>query len=332
MQPSATTGSWQRGDWARLVRLFSMGATVVYVPLGMATAVGPPSVGAALAAVFVGISFHLFAFPLNDVIDLPIDRTNQRRVDGPLVRGLIAPGTMLRVAVLQIPLMGVLLLVAGAGRGAVVAWLIAVAALGAYDLWGKRIPVPAVADIDQGIGFAALVVMGALWQGSATASTWWVAVYIVLYIVQINAVHGGVRDIGNDTIHGAMTTPVLLGCRVDEAGVPIISRLMVVFTVVTEAAQIAALAGVALSVPRTAAAWWVVPAAALTVRVLASWLGWRAFESRRDRTRMMSFGVWHLFWALTAVIVAPLGGVALWLAALVLVVYLVPPGVFARLT
>ena len=42
---------WHRGDWARLIRLFSMGATVMYAPLGMATAAGEPELGAALAAV-----------------------------------------------------------------------------------------------------------------------------------------------------------------------------------------------------------------------------------------------------------------------------------------
>lgn len=332
MQASAPARVWNRGDWARLIRLFSMGATVAYAPLGMATAGGHASVGGALAAVLVGISFHLFAFPLNDVIDLPIDRTNPRRADGPLVRGLIVPNTMLRVALAQIPLMALVLLVAAAGRGASVSWLMAVAALGAYDLWGKRVPVPFVADIVQGGGFAALVVMGAYWSGGPTVVTWWVAAYIVVYIAQINAVHGGVRDIGNDTAHGARTTPVLLGCAVDADGVPLISRSMIVISFFTEVAQIAALIGIVFTVPRRGEAWWALPAAALAVRLFAVRLGWQAFAMRRNRSRMMSFGVWHLFWSLTAVVVAPLGGSPLWLMLLVIGVYLGPPGVFARLT
>ncbi len=332
MQTSATDRVWQRGDWARLVRLFSMGATVVYAPLGMATVGGQVSVGAALGAVLIGISFHLFAFPLNDVIDLPIDRTNPRRADGPLVRGLVAPSSMLRVALAQIPLMAVALVVAGAGRGALLSWLVAVAALGGYDLWGKRLLVPLVADGVQGVGFAALVVMGGYWQGGPTAITWWVAAYMAVYIVQINAVHGGVRDIGNDVAHGARTTPVLLGCAVDEAGVPFLSRSMISLIALTETAQVALLVAIAASVPRGGEAWWALPAAALGARLFAVRLGRRAFVMRSDRSRMMSFGVWHLFWALTAVVLAPLGGSATWLVLLVLAVYLVPPGLFARLT
>lgn len=332
MSVSATSRIWARGDWARLIRLFSMGATVAYAPLGMATAGEPATAGAAVAIVVVGVLFHLFAFPLNDVIDLPIDRTNQRRADGPLVRGLVAPRTMLGVALLQIPLMAVVLLVADTGWGVFVSWLVAVGALGAYDLWGKRLSVPFVADIDQGVGFAALVVMGAYWQGPPTSVTWWVAAYVVLYITQINAVHGGLRDIGNDVVHGARTTPVLLGCGVDERGVPLISRSLAAFTIGTELAQIGLLVGILLAVPRTGAGWWVLPAAAIAARLWASWLGWRAFDARADQARMMSLGVWHLFWSLTAVVVAPLGDAALWLGALVVVVYLTPPGVFARLT
>jgi len=332
MQASATARVWNRGDWARLVRLFSMGATVAYSLLGMATAGGHASVGQALAAVLVGISFHLFAFPLNDVIDLPIDRTNPRRADGPLVRGLIAPNTMLGVALAQVPLMAAVLLVADAGSGAFLSWILAVVTLGAYDLWGKRLPVPFVADIIQGAGFAALVVMGGYWRGGPGVVTWWVAAYIVVYIAQINAVHGGVRDIGNDTAHGARTTPVLLGCAVDADGVPLISRSMIAFSFFTEVAQIAALVGIAFTVPRSGEPWWALPGAALAVRMFAVRLGWQAFAMRRNRSRMMSLGVWHLFWALTAVVVAPLGGSPLWLMLLVIGVYLAPPGIFARLT
>jgi 4-hydroxybenzoate polyprenyltransferase len=332
MQASATDRVWRRGDWARLIRLFSMGATVVYVPLGMATAGGTVSVGTLPGVVLVGISFHLFAFPLNDVIDLPIDRTNPRRADGPLVRGLVAPGSMLIVALVQVPLMAVLLAVADAGRGAVLSWLMAVAALGAYDLWGKRLPVPLVADLVQGLGFAALVVMGGYWQDRPGPVTWWVAACVAVYIVQINAVHGGVRDIANDAAHGARTTPVLLGCAVDEGGVPLFSRSMISLVALTEIAQIALLVGIGLSVPRSGEAWWALPAVALAARLFAAGLGRQAFVMRSDRSRMMSFGVWHLFWALTAVVVAPLGGSAPWLTVLVLVVYLAPPGLFARLT
>lgn len=323
---------WQRGDWARLIRLFSMGATVAYAPLGMVTARGEPELGAAVAAVVAGIAFHLFAFPLNDVIDLPIDRTNARRADGPLVRRLVRPGTMLTLALAQLPIMGAVLWLGGAGGAAFAWWSMAVVALGGYDLVSKRLIVPFAADALQGVGFAALVVAGGHWVGSPGAVTWLVAAYVVIYIAQINAVHGGLRDMANDVAHGARTTPVLLGCSVDAAGVPVVSPAMAVFAIMTELAQVALVVGVLLAVSPEPALWWVAPTAALVMRLVAVRIGWGAYTARADRSRMMARGVWHLFWSLLAIVVAPWGAAPWWLAALVLAVFLGPPGWFARLT
>jgi hypothetical protein len=154
----------------------------------------------------------------------------------------------------------------------------------------------------------------------------------MVYITQINAVHGGMRDIGNDAASGAMTTPVLLGCGVDNDGVPLVSRPMIVFAAATEIAQVGVLVGIASTVPKETSTWWLVPAIALGVRIAATGLGWRAFQRREDFALMMSLGGWHLFWALTAAVAAALTGAPWWLAGLILTVFFVPAGVFARLT
>ncbi|MCP4306658.1 MAG: UbiA family prenyltransferase [bacterium] len=332
MRGDTTDPSWNRGDWARLIRLFSMGATVVYAPLGLATAPVAPTFGALLVLVCIGISFHLFAFPLNDVIDLPLDSTNPRRTDNPQVRGLVSTQTMLGVSLIQVPTMALLLFLGDANGPAASAWLVAVAGLAIYDVWGKRIPIPFVADFEQGVGFAGLVLLGAYWWSRPTLLTWLVAAYVVVYIVQINAVHGGMRDLANDIAHGVTTTPVLLGCGVDDSGIPRVTPALVGLALVTEIAMVGLLIGVALAVPQSGSVWWLLPSLAIGLRLFASWLGWQAYRSRTEPSRMTSLGVWHLLWSLTSVVVAGLGGAGWWVATFVAVVYVTPPLWFAWLT
>lgn len=330
MQTDTADNVWRRGDRARLVRVFSMGATIVYglLGLGLSTVTaGPREI--VLVAV-LGVSFHLFAFPLNDVVDLPIDSTNPRRADGPLVRGLVQPGVMLGLAVAQVPVMAIILLAGQASGTAFAAWAVAVGGLGAYDVWGKRMRIPVVPDLVQGVGFAALFMMGAHWVAPAQSTAWIVAASVVVYIVQINAVHGGLRDLGNDVAHGARTTPILLGCGVDEGGTPTLSSPMVGLAVVTELAMIGLLVAFAVG---SSGIWQAATAiAALLIKLSASWIGVRAYMAMADQRRMMALGVWNLFWSLCAVVVAPLGGFAVGLALVTLVAFLAPPGYFARVT
>ncbi|NND03990.1 MAG: UbiA family prenyltransferase [Acidimicrobiia bacterium] len=330
MQIESSDRVWRRGDVARLIRLFSMGATAVYVPLGMATSGARPTWWVVAVAVVLGVSFHLFAFPLNDVVDLPIDRTNARRATDPLVRGLVPAGTMLVVAVVQLPVMAALLVLGAAPGPAIAAWLAAVAGLGIYDLWGKRTPVPVVSDVIQGVGFAALVVAGALWAAEPTPVTWLGAAYVVVYIVQINAVHGGLRDLENDLAHGARTTPILLGCRADAAGAVRISPAMLVLALATEFAMIGMLIGVV--VVSDSAGLAATAIVGLIAKLVGSYFGWRAYRAVADRPRMMGLAVWNLFWTLIAIVISPLGGTSFGLAALTTLVFVLPPWYFGRLT
>ena len=237
---------------------------------------------------------------------------------------------MLAVALVQLPVMAALLVLGDAPRSAVASWLVAVVGLGAYDLWGKRMPIPVLPDLVQGIGFAALLVAGAQWAGGGTSVTWLIATYVVVYIVQINAVHGGLRDLLNDVAHGARTTPILLGCTADPDGTPHLSVPMAALAIATEAAMIGALGQVlVLADSGVVAATAVV---GLVVKLVGSWFGWRAYRHIADRSRMMGLGVWNLFWTLLAVVIAPLGAASIGLALLTMAVFLLPPWYFARLT
>src|SRR5256885_17240914 len=52
----------------------------------------------------VAMAFHIFAYVLNDVIDLQVDRTESLRAHFPLIQGTIQPWQALAVALLQIPI------------------------------------------------------------------------------------------------------------------------------------------------------------------------------------------------------------------------------------
>ena len=305
-----------------------MGATTAYVPLGLATSGGRLGVASGLTAVALGISFHLFAFPLNDAIDLAIDKTNPRRADGPLVRGLVSRRFVVGLALVQIPIMAALLatIPSGSGDGRWLSWFAAVGLLGAYDLWGKRIAVPYAVDVTQGVGFAALVLLGATLGPGPAPLTWLIAAYVVAYITQINAVHGGLRDLANDLGHGAKTTAILLGCTIDESGVPVLSPPMAALAVTTEVAMLALIG----------ASFWLIPwqfaAVALLLRANGTRLGVGAFKRRHDNAQLMAHGVWHLFYALLAAVVVGVGVAAVAVAALIIGVFILPPTWFAWLT
>ncbi|MFN8422739.1 MAG: UbiA family prenyltransferase [Anaerolineae bacterium] len=172
--------------------------------------------GAIAVLVAVGLCFHVFAYVLNDVVDLPIDRTQPLRRDDPLVRGAIRPGQALGLALAAVPL-GLAFTIAPPLRGgaaAAIALGVGFACMAVYDGYGKRAAFPPLTDAVQGVAWGSLVVAGALAVGGpATAGTWVAAAHAALFILLINGIHGGLRDLANDLRGGARTTAIVLGAR-----------------------------------------------------------------------------------------------------------------------
>jgi 4-hydroxybenzoate polyprenyltransferase len=201
---------------AVFVRFSALGGSLVLPLLGAASVAGRP--GPAELAVLLGVAaaFHLFAYVSNDVADLEIDRTEPRRADSPLVRGTIGPGTALAIALVQFPV--ALLLTAMLRQGAAPRGYLAASflLLGIYNLWGKRCFFPPLTDLLQGLGWASLVLYGASLTGSPTVLTWTIAVFIAIFIVMANGVHGALRDIRNDLRCGVRSTAIMFGaCPID---------------------------------------------------------------------------------------------------------------------
>jgi 4-hydroxybenzoate polyprenyltransferase len=197
----------------RLVRLHAFGFLVIWPLLG-AAAVGDwtPRVFCGLA--IVTLCFNTFGALLNDVVDLPVDRTNPLRARDPLVIGTISRRQATLLALAQVPLIAAAHWSAGfppAALGLVVAALLGMAA---YDLWSKRLRVPPLIEISQAVAGTLLTVYGAGVAGHPTApAVWPVALSAAVFILFVNAFHGGLRDIENDRACGQRTTPIWLGCR-----------------------------------------------------------------------------------------------------------------------
>src|SRR5262249_20816812 len=148
--------------------------------------------------------FHVFAFVLNDVMDLPIDRTNPDRRHDPLVRGAITRGWALTIALLQPVLTAGITMGLGGSARAQATLVACYGLLGAYNFWGKRCPIPPVTDTMQGLGWGGLAVYAAeVFGGGPNALAWTVAAFATLYTIFMNGIHGGLRDLENDLASGA---------------------------------------------------------------------------------------------------------------------------------
>lgn len=202
----------------RLIRLHFMVFTAQLVTFGIAAATvhgKPTPAWPALLGIFtVGLAFHVFAYVFNDVIDLPVDRSQPLRAGDPLVRGDISVSQALILALMMIPLAALLSAVLGAGWTAQLILLFSFAAMAVYDLWGKRCFCPLLTDLSQGIGWGGLSLWAAMLVGGELTATAWLAFgFGAGYILLINGVHGGLRDLANDLSTGSRTTAIFLGAR-----------------------------------------------------------------------------------------------------------------------
>ena len=224
---------------ARFTRFSAVGGTVLLPVLGAAAVVPLPRPSLVAGLVAVAIAFHLFAYVVNDVVDLPVDRTEPRSAASPLVTGAMRPWQALAIAVAQVPIAAGLTALLGGGAAGQAALAAGLVLLAAYDVWGKRCPFPPLTDLVQGLGWAAMVVYGAVAAGGVTPLAWLLAAYVVVFIVFLNGVHGSLRDLANDHRHGVRTTAIVLGARPDPDGTPRVPGRLVAYAVALQVALVA---------------------------------------------------------------------------------------------
>ena len=180
--------------------------------LGATTVSTPPSTRQFIGLVAVALSFHIFMCLQNDLVDLPLDRTQPARAEYPLVKGTVKPGTALVLALIQIPIAFAVTVWLGAPALAFAALGLAFVAMTIYNVWGKRTPFPILTDVIQGLAFASVCLYGAALLGPFTTLTFVLFGGVVIWMVLTNLL-GGLRDLASDLDYGVLTTPIQLGAR-----------------------------------------------------------------------------------------------------------------------
>ena len=130
------------------------------------------------------------------------------------MRGLIRPDVALLFALAQLPLAFFVTAWMGGTFLAYVVLVLGFACMTVYDVWGKRSRWPPLTDLAQGIGWGCLGLWAAaVVPGEFTGLTGILFLFLTLFIVLINGLHGGVRDLPNDMEHGVRSTAVLMGAH-----------------------------------------------------------------------------------------------------------------------
>lgn len=309
------------------IRFSALGGSTILPLLGAAT-VSPRLAGyQMLGFIGVAVAFHNFSYVLNDVIDLPVDRTEPRRAEFPLVQGTVRPWQALAFALLQVPLALALTAWLGGDGRAYAALSAGFALMAAYNLWGKRSPFPPLTDAAQGLAWGSLALYGAtVVPGRPTRLTGVVFTFVVVFTVMANGVHGSLRDLANDLNCGVRSTAILLGARPEGTTEQVIPRRLTFYAFTLQAI----LTGVTL-LPLAyngfgygLVAWCVTTGAILILASLSLRLLVAAARSVGDRRDMIAAGMLHLLVSLSSLVVLFALYLDRGLLVVVLAVYIVP--------
>jgi len=277
------------------IRVSALSFTLLLPLLGAASSQRELPVEQALVLVGIALAFHVFAYVLNDVADLWVDRTEPLRADSPLVQGTLTRRKALWLALLQPPIAFALALHAGAAPSALLMLGIAFLAMTGYNLYGKRCPWPLLTDSLQALGWCALLLFGAVCETPVTrADLPWLVSYVFIYVLLINGLHGGVRDLANDFERGARTTAVWLGARPAAGSGVRMSPQLIAYGLLLQAALLACALLALHSIEQVAdSPWPAVPvvALALAASTLVLLFTLRRVGNRRD---LIAAGAWHI--------------------------------------
>jgi len=196
------------------LRLSTLAFTVLVPLLGAATGASQLRLQTLLGLIIIATAFHVFAYVLNDVADLWLDITEPLRSDSPLVCGIIKPRQALAIALVQVPFTLLVAVQMQADVFGLMALVTAFALMAVYNWYGKRCVFPILTDAVQALGWCALALYGAtVSEAQWRPVTGILLGYIFVYILMINGVHGGLRDLTNDYLHEARTTAIWFGAR-----------------------------------------------------------------------------------------------------------------------
>lgn len=286
-------------------RFSAISFSLILPLLGAGTQTRLVSVFQIAILVLVALAFHVYAYVLNDVIDLPIDRTESLKAYYPLVRGMLRPWQALAIALAQFPLALLLSAWLAASWQAYGALCAAFLCMAIYNLWGKKIAFPLLTDFIQGLGWGAMVVYGAaIMAGEHSGPLAVVVSFIVVFILFINGVHGSLRDLANDFNCGLRTTAIMLGARVRDGDRLIMPPLLIVYALALQTCLFAILLlPLALNwFAYEPASLYATLCAVLITSLLNIVLLVTIVRVRENRRRLISIGMLHIIVSLVSLL------------------------------
>ena len=141
-----------------------------------------------------------------------------------------------------------------------------------------------------GPGRAALLCYAAERTGGLTGRTLLAATYVALFVVLVNGVHGGLRDLHNDAHHDGLTTAAALGARIDVHGSLVLPRRLVSYAWTLNAAMVAVAAVAVLSTPPRGGERLALTVGALLATILSLAALGHGLRQRRDPARFRRIG------------------------------------------
>jgi 4-hydroxybenzoate polyprenyltransferase len=309
----------------RFVRLHFLCFSTWLVLLGAASTAARPDPAAVAGLLAVALCFHVYSYVQNDVVDLPVDRTQPSRARDPLVTGALRPWQALALALAQVPLALALDLWLGGGIGGAAVLIAGFALMAVYNLWGKRCFLPPLTDAAQGLAWGSLALFGAIVApGPPTLLTAVVCGSGAGFILLINGVHGGLRDLDNDLAAGKKTTSIFFGARPQAGSAILVPAGLRAFA---WSVQLGLVALWLLPFPGNAfgygtATWWTALAAALLLSAVN--VRYMAWVFRPEHPAWGSRFRVHMFFLLLAPLAVFAPSLGAGYAALVFFCYLAP--------
>ncbi len=221
-------------QWLKLARLQAGAATAITCVFGaiLMMPAGEIDYLHLLLLFIIGLLYHFYGFVLNEYSDIEVDRYAKELSDKPLVKGTIGKQSALAAAIVAIISAVILAVIFFGNLYAILALLIAIFFGAIYDLFGKRF---FGADIVLGASILFFTLFGAYSVSSKITSA--VILVAFLFFIQLSfqtGVTGGMKDIPHDSKANAKTSPVYLGCRVDNKKL-FISREFKLYVIGTKA-------------------------------------------------------------------------------------------------
>ncbi len=186
----------------------------------------------------IGLCAHIFGFGLNDLVDLPLDRTVPGRQQHPLATGRLSRREAWAFVIVQVPLaLGVYYLLGGTSLGlSILSLSIGLSVI--YNLWSKQGRVPRfLAELALALSIGLLCLSGAALNAALIpAQSLLYAVTLILVLLLLNSVSSGLKDVKTDAAFGATSFVLSTGSRMLDGDTILITRTLWLYSAVLQSA------------------------------------------------------------------------------------------------